>query len=326
MSTLLDLPPELLVPTITLLPLKSLLRFSECSRYARSLANASLRTLDLEFGPPSYLDDLCSTTLRASLHPSNRFFSSRVISLVAKHARLHTANLDGRDREASTNNKMAYKTIVRIHDAHRHEHPTLVHLHSALLSSILGRYRHGLQKIDITVWAFTTPVAKAISELSALRSLSVKVQEPYYIRSPPQNCETAQLAAWQILVTSSAWAGRLLVLRIENADIAESSLFGVLDNNPFCQALSLRKCASIRQTLWRFLAMDWHGRDALHSLVIEEHGVILNNAALEEIGKLGGLQVSLYVSMSLYIPRKRLIVAVASGSSWLYRSRCCDRQ
>jgi hypothetical protein len=217
------------------------------------------------------------------------------------------SNPQWRGREATKSNKTVYKTSVSIHDAHTYEYSTLINFHSALLFSILARYRSGLQKIDITLWAFTVPVAKAISDLSALRSFSVKIQEPYYVRSLPKDRKLAQLAAWQLLATCTAWARRLLVLKIENTDITENCLFQILENNTCCQELSLRRCAYISRTLWSFFATKWRGRDVLKTLVIEEYGGMLDNTTLEAIINLGALQVSSPGPSSSILHRRRLI-------------------
>jgi hypothetical protein len=294
MSTLLlDLPPELLIPTLALLPPSSLLKFSQCSRYAQSLANSSLHTLNLEFGPPSYQEDFFLPTRRMPVEPSSRFFplSSRRRSLATKHSHFHM--LGRRDNQASTSSNAIYKSTIRIHNADSYGYSALISFQSVLLSSILARHRNALQNIDITLWAFTVPMAKAISELSALRFLSVRVQEPYFTkRSPQESCKAAQLAAWQILATSTVWAGRLLVLKIENADITDSCLFRLLEKNPYCRNLSLIKCALISSALWDFLGMDWKGRDTLQTLVVAECGGMLNTATLELIGKFQRLEVS----------------------------------
>jgi hypothetical protein len=307
-TSLFNLPPELLIPTLSLLPIRDLLKFSQSSRYARSLANESLHTLDLEFSQPSYLDHICSSSRRIPVNSSNRFSFSRIMALAEKHTHIHTATFNRRGRKASTSNKTVYKTTVRIHNAYSYGYPTLVNLHSALLSSILARYRNALQNIEITVWAFTAPMAKAISDLSALRSLSVKIQEPYYIRGLTENCKTTRLAWQSLTTTTTAWARRLLVLKIENADITETSLFKILENNTCCRELSLKKCVDIGWTLWDFLATEWRGRDALQTLVIEEYGGMLNDTTLEAIGKLRGLQVSFTCSSSNIFHRRRLIV------------------
>jgi hypothetical protein len=294
-ASLLDLPPELLIPTLALLPTDSLLKFSQCSRYARSLANSSLHTLDLEFGPRSYKNDCCLLTNSMPVEPSNYFYSPRRRSLSTKHTHhFHTPILDRRDNKASANNKMTYKKIVRVNDAQSYGYPTLVNFHSALLSSLLVRYRNALKNIDITLWEFTAPMAKAISELSALRSLSVRIQEPCYMRSPHDSSKVAQLTAWQILATSTAWAGRLLVLKINNSDIVESCLFKILENNARCRELSLKKCALIGRALWDFLSLNLKSRNALQTLVIADCGGVLNTITLEAIERLRGLQVSIY--------------------------------
>jgi hypothetical protein len=293
MSTLLlDLPPELLIPTLALLPPSSLLKFSQCSRYAQSLANSSLHTLNLEFGLPSYQESFCLPPRRIPLEPSSRSLSSsRRRSLATKRSQFHM--LDRRDNQATTNSKMIHKTTIRIYNAYSYGYTTLISFQSALLSSILARYCNSLQNIDITLWALTAPMAKAISELSALRFLSVRIQEPYFTKkSLQESCKAAQLAAWQILATSAARAGRLLSLEIENAAITDSFLFRLLENNPCCRELRLRKCTFISKVLWDFLGMNWKGRDALQTLVVADCGGMLNIATLEVIGKLRRLEVS----------------------------------
>ena len=51
MGHLLDFPSELLAQILALLPVRTLLNFSETSRYARSLANGNLSTISLDIHP-----------------------------------------------------------------------------------------------------------------------------------------------------------------------------------------------------------------------------------------------------------------------------------
>ncbi|KAI4703282.1 hypothetical protein J4E81_002160 [Alternaria sp. BMP 2799] len=190
MSTphLLDLPTEILNQILTPLPTSSLLRFSETSRHARVLANANLHTFSLGIAP---------------LAPA--FFKYL-------------------DPAITTSTANPYDIWLRIPQARSYEYLTLHNFQSALVTSILKRHGTMLQHLNISVWALTLPMAKAITSLRALRTFSLRIESGVrYVRGIPRSRiaieREEQGKAWEVLTESAVeWSGRLTVVRLENCD------------------------------------------------------------------------------------------------------------
>jgi hypothetical protein len=291
-TSLFEIPSELLIAILTFLPNKSLLKFSQCSRYAHSLANSSLHTLNLVIQPPPYRRDSFVPTHRTT--PNEllaHILSSSPKRLMARQAHLGQVNLHKKDGEASIDKKDPYQTVIRVEDAHTYEHGTLVNFHSALLSSILTRHQNALRNVDISVWAFTTPIAKTVSQLYALRSLSIRIEDSFYARIAHRSRAGEQQTAWEVLAASTASGSRLRVLKLENADLTEIQLFKLLSNNTHCRELQFITCASIGKALWDYLGRNWEGRAALQSLAVGGCGGFLDQVGLKAIEELKGLQV-----------------------------------
>jgi hypothetical protein len=181
-------------------------------------------------------------------------------------------------------------------EALRYDYGTLINFHSALLSNILARHNNALRNIDITIWSFTVPIAKAIAKLHALRRLSITIQDCYFARSAQRKYAHEQSAAWEVLANS--WSGSLQSLSIENTDIEELQLFKLLARNSTCRELRLRSSSSIGEGLWDFLGGKWLGRNTLRILAAGGCGGDLNEAALESIGSMKQLQVRKKTLMS----------------------------
>lgn len=242
-TSLLQLPPELLLPILALLSTRSLLKFSQCSKYARSLANSSLHTLNLEFYPPPYSKDFYLP--RRHLLPTKsttHVIPSSTSCLDRKYA-CPTSSI--KDTRHSKKDKHPHKTIIRMKGALNYDYGTLINFQSALLSNILSRHDHALRNINITVWSFTVPIAKAISRLHALRQLSINIQDCYYARSAQRKYAHEQSAAWEVLANS--WSASLQTLSIDNADIEEVQLFKLLTSNSKCRELRLKSCGAVSE-------------------------------------------------------------------------------
>ncbi|KAH7078218.1 hypothetical protein FB567DRAFT_450503 [Paraphoma chrysanthemicola] len=246
MITLLELAPEILFQVIATLPVQSLLKFSQCSRYTHSLANASLHTLKLDFGPAPNAFRLGS-------------FS--------------TARL-----------------LIQVPDANRYDFATLVNLQSALLPSILTRYQEGLQHLDVSLWTLTVPMAKAISELPALRSLSITLVEDLHIRRLSRKYADQQRDAWQMLAQQAVWRGRLQSLKIENTDLSMTHLSPLLSSNYSCRELRIRRCESLGEDFWTFLQQGWNGSATLEILELADCGCVVTEAALDAMAGMRNLK------------------------------------
>jgi hypothetical protein len=302
-TSILELPAELLISTLSLLPINSLLNFSQCSRYACSLANSSLHTLDLDFCSSSYS--------RETSIPTRRMFSIKSTIIHSDFGRKYSlasifdsrqTNLDSNKTLLSIDDRSPYKIMVRIPEAHTYRFETLINFHAALLTSILTRHHHALHTLDVSLWTLSVPVAKAISQLYALRSLSIKLEGDSYQCTPIG----VQQNAWQVLADCTAWNGRLCALKIQNVDIYISQLTTILTNNPQCQELQLSKCRSIGKALWEFLGEEWRGHRALQILAVADCGAILNKETLKAIEKLKGLKVRSSRSDFAHIAEHRL--------------------
>lgn len=291
-SSLLQLPPEILIPTLALLPNQTILKFSQCSRYARSLANSSLHTLNVVFQSPSLRKDFDLFSRRPlSTGSSIRRRYCTEECLGGRH--VHPCQLIHQRQGSllSDEELESKKCIIRVPDAELYEYATLVNFHSALLSSILGRHRTALRNLDLSIWALTVPMAKGVSRIYALRELSITIQDCFQERGSRSRFLAEQAAAWDVLCISAASAGRLSILHLENGDLTHRQLFRLLDNNPRCQELTLRKCGGIEKELWKFMGEEWQGRSSLRALTVAHCGGTLGRTTLEGIGKLKGLEV-----------------------------------
>ncbi|KAH8723936.1 hypothetical protein GQ44DRAFT_773517 [Phaeosphaeriaceae sp. PMI808] len=290
---LLDLPPELLIEILGFVPIRTLLKFSECSQYAQSLAKISLHSLHLDFAsaPRSYRTS-AYIALRhmPSINPSNvtrQFFQNLQAIRLAKFPQ---TILGGEKEGGTVRNESLHRVTVRITDAHIYEYSTLVDLHSALASNILKRYHHALQNLEISVWVLTIPTAEAISQLPALRSLSIKVEDYICPSTFWESSTSDEREAWAILGRSSTWDGRLRALKIDNAVLTVLDLAKILGKNKQCREIGLKGCKSIDATLWYFLGNESQSWTALQVLILANCGGTLNIASLKAIEKLKGLQ------------------------------------
>jgi hypothetical protein len=289
--SLLELPAELLISTLALLPIQDVYKFSHCSRYARCLANSSLHTLNLDFCPPPHRQDFYLYTRRVTLPTSSKHVRSPLRRrILTEHTQLCRMSSTTPNARVSLDEEGLHKVLVLIQDAQAYEYEILINFHSSLLSCILARY-HNIQNLDIFVWALTVPMAKAIPELAGLRSLSIVVHETVYARTAQRDYTAVQNAAWQVLATSTAWTDRLRNIKIQNADIIEAEMYKFLEHAPKCLELRIINCEAVSTALWHFLGDEWKGRSTLRFLKIADCGVILNEAALKAIDKMKALQV-----------------------------------
>ncbi|KAH6878043.1 hypothetical protein BKA58DRAFT_452030 [Alternaria rosae] len=261
MSTchLLDLPTEILNHILTPLPTSSLLHFSETSHHARILANANLHTLSLGIAPLS--------------PPFFKYLDPSITS-------------------CTTN---PYAIWLRIPKATSYEYLTLLNFQSALVTSILKRHGTMLQHLEISVWALTLPMAKAIKGLRALRTFSLRIESGVrYVRGVSRSRiaveREEQGKAWEVLTESAPeWSGRLTTLRLENCDVRAEQLVVLLRETKGCKELGLNRCRYLGREMWMCLG-EWEGRGKLRVLDVAECGGLLGDEAGEAVGRLDGLQ------------------------------------
>lgn len=285
---LLDLPTELLLPTLGYLPVRSLLKFSQCSRHARSLANSSLHTLGLDF---------CS-----ELHPWNTPLVSRrflQLKLTARSSERIPQISNDRTELHFREDEHQNNVVVKVRDVNTYDYNTLANFQVCLASSILYRHYEGLRYLDFTVSVFVSPMAKAIAQLPVLRSLFINIVDIRCGKNLPISSVDLQRQAWRVLATSAVWRRDLRVLKIQNAALTTSDLLGLLVGNTHCHQLQLTDCKSIGNLLWDFLGGDWSGQSTLQVLAIKGCGGHLDESVLEAIGRLRTLQVRLVMRTCL---------------------------
>jgi hypothetical protein len=310
--SVLDLPPELLVHTLALLPVQALLRFGQTCRHAHSLANSSLHTLSLGIHT-SRLGGIISK-LAATQYPDPKatrsafglplriLSSSSSVSSSSDHSRRSSLDSDLFTEDSFDNDP--HRVSVFIPNAQSFDYPTLLSFHTALTTSILLRHGSTLRHLDLSLWTLPLPLAKALAALPALRTLSVRIEDFVHVRAIPRRQIAVQRAqeqeAWELLSNTAVWASRINALRIEGGEVSTPQLSKLLRSSRWCHEIWLCKCARIGEDVWGWLAREWEGRAALRVLGVMRCGGQLSERSLEDIGLMRALQVSGPVKTSLY--------------------------
>lgn len=259
---LLELPPELLLQILSPLPTKSLLQFAQTSHYALSLAYSNLHTLSLALAP-TY-----QSIWHAKLFAATQFPEPPSHPDYDPHA-----------------------VQIQIPQAWDFDYPTLLTFHNKIISSILNRHACALQKLDLTLWTLSIPIAQALAKLPALRDLSITTASAQAIPrayTSPQRREESR--AWNLLAMTANWTRRVQILRIENAEIATAQLCDLLSKTETLQQLTLHQCDMLTSTLWPAPALE-----QLHNLRITDCiNIHIQQPALDAISKMQGLQVRLH--------------------------------
>ncbi|KAG9187746.1 hypothetical protein G6011_05617 [Alternaria panax] len=259
---LLDLPTEILNQILTSLSTSSLLRFSETSHHARTFVNANLRTLSLGIAP---------------LNPP--FFN------LLEHDQSINKTI------GITSTKRPYAIWLRIPKAQVDEYWALLNFQSALVTSILKRHGAMLQNLEISVWALTLPMARAIANLRALRRFSLRIERA--VNGPRSRIAVEreeQGRAWELLTKSTpVWSCGLMRLELENCDLETEQLAALLKDSWRCEELGLDLCRYLGKSLWTWL-MEWKGRDKLRVLDVSHCGGTLGGEARTAMGKLDGIK------------------------------------
>ncbi|KAF4301835.1 putative f-box domain protein [Botryosphaeria dothidea] len=312
MAHLTSLPSELLLHILSFLPIRSLLAFSLASRSAYVLASSSLQTLSLGIYPTrvsSLISQLSSTSPTASPYSrSTRSLNSSVGSLPSSSP--STAS-DPFTEDCTVAHVIPQASELRPH--------TLLAFHTALTSSILSRYCMSMRHLELSIWTLTPPVADALAGLKNLRTLCLRIEDPFgrgflrrWIinwgsttdeeddvgpRSPRRVPdlyralpEAGTGTEWNKF--AEAWS-RLETLRLVGAEISDWQLCQILKKNPGLKELWLKKCLDVGAELLKFLDEEWEGRSYLQTLGLVDCDLAgeVNQDAVKHIGSLSNLQV-----------------------------------
>lgn len=253
---ILSLPAEILSQILSLLPVCSLLRFSQTSRYSHTMATANLRALSLGIAP--YQTHLPSKSLP------------------------HTSS-------------SSYESWLQIPDPAAYTYNTLSNFQSALVSTLLSRHAAMLQHIDLSIWSLSVATANALRSLHALKTLALRFDSESRGRSVRRAHIAAERAeqckAWEVLAQSPpVWSHRLRVLKLQNADLSTEQLGTLLAESGECKEVVLERCRGLGRELWVFLR-SWRGRERLRVLELRECGGSIGEEAVRAIGGLERLEV-----------------------------------
>ncbi|KAF2814716.1 uncharacterized protein BDZ99DRAFT_515494 [Mytilinidion resinicola] len=299
-SPLLALPPELLVNILSFLPITSLLKFSETSHASHALATSSLHTLSLSIHTTrigGIMSRLGATTLPTPKNTASAFASARN-ALSASF----TESIPRSSRSSQSSLGIAEDSILRsgphavhvlIPNAHTFDPSTLLAFHNALISSVLTRHKTTLRHLDLSLWSLTPHIAHALKSLPALRTLSLRIEDPN-ARSTSRRIRLAhrleECVAWDILAEDASWASALQALRIDGAQVSTAQLGKLLSCNHLCRELWVCKCHNVDRDVWRYLGSEWKGRTGLQVLGVLKSYVDIEEEDLEFIGGMEGLK------------------------------------
>ncbi|KAF2837838.1 hypothetical protein M501DRAFT_986049 [Patellaria atrata CBS 101060] len=266
--SLLELPPEILLHTLSYLPISSLLPFSTTSRYTHSLASRSLHTLSLGI----YTSRSASLIGRLENSTSRLWQSSS------------TKRLPSSIHEASP-----YAISVIVPSANEYN-PKIIDLFQiGLATNVLQRYAVGLRHLEMRIWAFDTNIAKALAGLRGLRSLVLRIDFPYGVgkRRLSPSLRRVKDKAWDGV--EGAW-GCLVLLELDGCDLNAVQLKTILEANTLITQLAIQRCPQIDNALFNYL-QRWPGRRNLKELAIEDCPSIEGEKDLEEaISAMGQLE------------------------------------
>ncbi|PSN69996.1 hypothetical protein BS50DRAFT_302265 [Corynespora cassiicola Philippines] len=298
--SLLSIPPEILVHILAFLPVQSLLRFSQTCQFSHSIATSSLHTLNLGIHPTRVAGII--SRLGSTQYPRPRDSRSAFALLNPSHSASHRQprqhhEIDYAEDEGLLENP--YKVSVLIPDAQEFNYQTLQSFHNALTKSVLIRHGGTLRNLELSLWTLTVPIAKALASLSAVRTLSIRIQDFPNVRAAVPRRWIAQQRveereAWDVLADNAAFAPRLEALRIEGGEMDTQQLSRLLRESRWCRELWLCSCNRVEEEVWSFLGTE-SGREGraglrLQILGIMHCGGVLGEEALNVIGTMKELQ------------------------------------
>ncbi|KAF2271200.1 hypothetical protein CC78DRAFT_528109 [Lojkania enalia] len=297
MSPLLHLPPELLVNILSFLPIQDLLKFGETCRYSHSLANCSLHTLSFSIHATRVSGII--SRLAEIQYPIPSKAESAFSIPGPPHKRCQKNSLsDSTSTDSLTNlsstNTNPYKVSVLIPDAQTYHYSTLLTFHTALTKAILTRHGTTLRHLELSLWTLTIPIAKALSTLPSLRTLSLRIEEYPHVRGKPRastlHQRIQQSQAWDLL-TESTWLPRIKALRLESGDLTTPQLLAFLRATRILSELWVCKAPVVNASFFHFLGCEWEARARLNILGLSNClDARVDAQVLDFVGGMVGLQ------------------------------------
>ena len=251
-TQLFELPPEILLQILSTLPINPLLRFAQTTQFARSLAYSGLHDLSLAVYPSH----------RSSWH--KRLFSTQQKPQYDRHR------------------------VIQIPQAWDFDYSTLLNFHNKIIASILERHAFALQRLELTLWTISLPIARALASLQGLRELTVRIEATHSMPRAYMNMQRKEeCRAWDLLASTPNFMGQIQSLKLENAEITAGQLSGLLSSADRPRELRLSRCDMLTSSIWsspRLAGLE-------HLSITDCVNVHVNETELGTISKMRRLQV-----------------------------------
>ena len=249
-KNLLHLPPEIIVRILSYLHIHSLLQFSLASHQCHNLSRLSLHTITFGIYPSRTSKNLA----RLGAGKNLQCLTDTVPSLVDP--------IDDRDIAA-----------VVIQDSSALDRSTQLLFHNRLIQSILLRYEAGLRTLNLTIWRLDTDMAEALKQLKGLKSLSLRVRNPFNPMKPlvleDKKPVFNEKDIWSRHL-STAWKG-LRTLRLEGIQLDDpKDVSTILLANSQMQELILTNCGNIGDRIHELLK-EWDFNNDTVDVDVNEH-------------------------------------------------------
>ena len=246
------LPPEIILQILESLPITSLVQFAQTSKYARSLAYSNIQDLSL------------------AIYPSHRISWQNKL-FAARHKPKHALN-----------------AAIQIPRAWEFDYSTLIKFHDSIIASVLTRHACALQRLDLTLWRMSEPIAEAISQLPVLRELSVSIESLQVISRAYMSMQRKEeVTAWSRLASNTAYMGSVDTLIINNAEINTAQLSDLINRAERLSELRLSTCNMMTSEIWHTANLH----RLRHLSLTDCLNVHVNEAAVDTISKMNRLQV-----------------------------------
>ncbi|KAJ8117997.1 hypothetical protein OPT61_g929 [Boeremia exigua] len=120
-----------------------------------------------------------------------------------------------------------------------------------MVASLLVRHASTLQKLDLTLWTLSLPIAQAITTLPALRDFSLRLESAQAVpRAYTSMLRKEERTAWALLAATPEWTHSLRALRIENTGISVQQLLSLIEGAARLRDLRLSSCDMLTSSMW----------------------------------------------------------------------------
>ena len=293
MACLSSLPPEICVEILHHLPIKSLLDFGLTSKNNHDLHYCSLFSLHLGV------------------------FHSKLGGLL---------NL----MEATASNNCLHAIQIVLPKTGCKNQEPIVRMQNRKIQAVLKRYQSIFRNLEIAMWDISEGTATVLAQLRNLRHLSIRLDHPH-TRHP-----AVDRSFWQQSPGSTVWnslaskpgktcaLGRLRSLNLERTGITDYQLKEILKTNPNLTELRLRKCFTLTEGAFKFLAGSQVGQrlETFHFTMVDDERI--DERVLKHIAKLPKLKVTL-VQLFHCFAYVLIIGGIVAFFAWMspHRKRNC---